>query len=578
MAPRKRARTSSSSGSSSSSSAAPTITLSGGEACPSGQVLLWRAGQLTDTVVTVEGCGFAANKNVLAGGSDYFRSHFLNEQMARGAVNPTLQEHVSADAFEPLLDFLYQGECTFDETKLTEVLQAASFLTVKPLEQAAVVALTERLSPSNAFAAWSLADQLSLSELAEAAKVTALKDFEEVEGIEEATLAQVQSLVADDRLTAKSEESVFSAVARFAVAKQPAEADLFGLLRSVRIAQMSKDFLLGTVVTWRMLDTKAGKDMIIEMLASAQQSRGGFGGRFLYVLGGTTGDAIDENYALSTVEVYDTTANRWYPGLPMPRACALAAAAVLDGDLYLVGGLFDSTERVDRFNARTGMWAAAPSMRTKRRAHATAVAGGKLYAIGGGSDDLTGETLCSVEAFDPQTATWTVVAAMSEVRYAPAAAELDGKIYVTGGQDDDDNLDTVEVYDPQTNTWATVPPMGTARSCHGVAELGGKIYAVGGHDTHSGEHFNSVEAFDPHTSTWSNVAPMKTTRSFVSLIAARGKIYAVGGSSDGSSSVHATAEAYDPQQDRWETVAPMAQARRFAAAACMLHHARPVAQ
>ena len=67
MAPRKRARTSSTGGSSSSSSTAvPTITLDGGEPCPTKQVALWRSGRLTDTVVTVEGATFAAHRLVLA--------------------------------------------------------------------------------------------------------------------------------------------------------------------------------------------------------------------------------------------------------------------------------------------------------------------------------------------------------------------------------------------------------------------------------------------------------------------------------------------------------------------------------
>ena len=65
----------------------------------------------------------------------------------------------------------------------------------------------------------------------------------------------VQALVADDRLTAKSEEVVFSVVAQFAEAKKPAEADLLGLLRNVRFALMSKEFLLGSVRSWPSLWT-----------------------------------------------------------------------------------------------------------------------------------------------------------------------------------------------------------------------------------------------------------------------------------------------------------------------------------
>ena len=111
MAPRKRARTSSTNGSSSSSTAAPTITLSGGEPCPTKQVSLWRSGRLTDTTVEVDGRTFAAHRLVLAAACDYFERHYDHEHM-RDADHPKLLEHVTAAAFEPLLAFLYEGACT----------------------------------------------------------------------------------------------------------------------------------------------------------------------------------------------------------------------------------------------------------------------------------------------------------------------------------------------------------------------------------------------------------------------------------------------------------------------------------
>ena len=288
MAPRKRARASSAGGGSSDSAANTLVELCGGEPCPSGLVQLWRSGRLTDTVVTVEGRSFAANKNVLAGQCDFFGRHYGHAHL-RDADHPKLLEPVTAAAFEPLLGFLYEGACSFDESLLAPVLHAAHYLGVAPLERAAVVALTERLSPSNALTAWTWGEELELPELAEAAKVTALEGFDEVEKIEDATLAQVQALVADDRLTVKSEEVVFSAVARFAEAKQPAEAKLLGLLRNVRFAQVSRAFLHGTVRVWPKLQTMAGQGLLLEIcmpLVSGpeQQPRSGFGARFQHAV------------------------------------------------------------------------------------------------------------------------------------------------------------------------------------------------------------------------------------------------------------------------------------------------------
>ena len=560
MAPRKRARTSTTGGSSSSSATTPTITLSGGEACPTKQVALWRSGRFTDTVVTVEGRSFVANKNVLAGGTDYFERHYDHEHM-RDADHPKLLEHVTAAAFEPLLAFLYEGACTFDESLLAPVLQAAHFLGVAPLERAAVAAFTERLSPSNALTAWTWGEELELPELAEAAKQTALKSFDELEKIEEATLAQVQALVADDWLAAKSEEAVFSAVARFAEAKQPAEADLLGLLRNVRFALMRPSFLHETVRTWPRLQTVAGQGLLLEVFmprvsGPAQQPRVGFGARFLYVLGG--GKSVFEG--VSTVEIYDVKDNAWVAGTPLPTAPGSVAAAVLQGKIYVTGwSTLESSpsNTVVAFDRQTGVWEEAAPLAVSRRFSTAAVVGGKLYAIGGEGDG--NKLLRSVEAFDPKTGAWAEVAPMPTARNYAGAAVLDGKIYVIGGWSNrNSNISTVEVYDPQANTWATASPMSQKRSALGVAALGGKIYAAGGFK--NGPSLSSVEAFDPHTNTWAAVAPMIAPRHFFRLAVAQGKLYAAGGKSKDGKNL-ATVEAYDPQQDRWEAVASLAEAR-----------------
>jgi len=548
MAPRKRARTSATGGSSSSSAATPTITLEGGEACPTKQVSLWRSGRLTDTTVEVDGRTFVAHRLVLAAACDYFERHYDHEHM-RNADHPKLLEHVTAAAFEPLLAFLYEGACTFDESLLAPVLQAAHYLGVEPLESAAIAAFTERLSPSNALTAWTWGEELELPELTEAAKVTALKSFDEVEKIEEATLSQVQSLVADERLTAKSEEVVFSAVARFAETKQPSEADLLGLLRNVRFAQMSKEFLHGTVRTSPMLDTKAGKDLLLEVFMSVLgptlQPRSGFGARFLYVMGGS--GTLD-------VEIYDLLADTWSAGTPMITRRSCGAAAVLNGKIYMMSGANAARETVEVFDPQAGSWAAVAPMAASRTEFAAATVGGKIYAIGGNS----GGHLSSVEAFDPQTGAWTEVAPMPTRRANMGVAVLDGKIYVIGGIESNVITNSMQVYDPQTNTWATGPPVPTRRFALGVAALGGKIYAVGGYTDSAGGAVSSVEAFDPQTNSWAAVAPMSTGRYYFSLTSVRGKLCAVGG--PGSADKKAV-EVYDPQQNRWDAVAPMANAR-----------------
>jgi len=244
MPPRKRARSSPGSSSSAAADAAPLVELDGGEPLPPKLIRLWKAGTLTDVTIkmSADGSSFAAHKVVLASGSTYFEGLFQSERSDANA--PALADVPSA-AFEPLLQYLYEGACAVEQGLLVPLLRAASYLGVKPLELSIGTALQARLLPSNAMALWTLAEEAVLPLLEEAAKSVALAQFEEVkEGLaEEASWDQVHALVASDQLAARSEEAVFEAVVRFAEAQRPEEERLLALMRHVRFPLMRREFV-----------------------------------------------------------------------------------------------------------------------------------------------------------------------------------------------------------------------------------------------------------------------------------------------------------------------------------------------
>ena len=319
MPPRKRARSSPGS-SSSSSAAAPLVELDGGEPLPPKLIRLWKAGTLTDVTIqmSADGSSFAAHKVVLASGSTYFEGLFQSERSDANA--PALADVPSA-AFEPLLQYLYEGACAVEQGLLVPLLRAASYLGVKPLELSIGTALQARLLPSNAFALWTLAEEAVLPLLEEAAKSVALAKFEEVQEslAEEASWDQMHALVSSDQLAARSEEAVFEAVVRFAEAQRPEEERLLALMRHVRFPLMRREFLQATVRPSPMLDTKAGRTLLLDAFmpafGPACAPRVGFGPRLLYVMGGCDGSFN----ALASVEIFDPQTNSWTAGAPVPR-------------------------------------------------------------------------------------------------------------------------------------------------------------------------------------------------------------------------------------------------------------------
>jgi N-acetylneuraminic acid mutarotase len=100
----------------------------------------------------------------------------------------------------------------------------------------------------------------------------------------------------------------------------------------------------------------------------------------------------------NAVEIYDPRINHWSLGAPMPTARAgLAAVTGTDGYIYAIGGTssaidWDATLRalsvVERYSPTTNRWMKVASIPIARYLLAAVMApDGKIYAIGGTSDN-----------------------------------------------------------------------------------------------------------------------------------------------------------------------------------------------
>jgi N-acetylneuraminic acid mutarotase len=253
--------------------------------------------------------------------------------------------------------------------------------------------------------------------------------------------------------------------------------------------------------------------------------------------------------------------NSWAGVASMPTGRIYLAAAAVNGKVYAIGGIGNSTgalNTVEVYDPATDSWTTAAPMPTAREALVAVAVNGKIYAIGGNG---ALNNLNTVEVYDPATNSWTTAAPMPTGRFWMSAAAVNGKIYVIGGSP---NLNTVEEYDPATNSWTTAAPMPTGRGQLAAAAVNGKIYAIGG-NAYYPAIFNTVEEYDPATNSWNTAAPMSTVRFAGAAAAVNGKIYAISGSS--GSAILNTVEVYNPATNSWVTAAPIANARVYLAAA-----------
>lgn len=135
-----------------------------------------------------------------------------------------------------------------------------------------------------------------------------------------------------------------------------------------------------------------------------------------------------------------------------------AAAAVLDGRIYVVGGqnqLGTPLASGLRYDPTTGLWERLPPMQRPRAFAAAVVLQNRLFVLGGRTTE--GEVLSDAEVFDPRTGTWQPFATMSESRQGLAAVVRNGHLFAAGGSNArDELLASVEVYDDRRGGWMTV--------------------------------------------------------------------------------------------------------------------------
>ncbi|KOO29404.1 kelch-like protein [Chrysochromulina tobinii] len=540
---------------------AASIELVGGLAEKPSAIAKFRDGRLTDVeVVAADGTAFHAHALCITSGSEYFERLLAGERWADTAGRPLSLPEVPKQGLAACLEFIYTGSCAVaDEAELMVVLQAAAYLQIRPLVDAAAKAMSAHLSATTALAFWAVADRQGLSQLAADAVSAAARHFEQIAATPawlSAPAEMVHVLVASDRLKVADEEAVYSAAVKWlhAQAPPPAEDDALELLRLVRFPLLSREFVQETVHNEPLLRTFAGMQMLSNYFFGAlhgDSARRRMGFEQLYIVGG-----YDGSDALATFHRFDSMANVWEAMAPMSTARSGLAAAAVDGKLYVMDGADDDghgLSSVERYDLAKNAWEAVAPMSTARYALAAAAVDGKLYVMGGA--DADGHTLSSVEQYDSTANVWEAMPSMSTARSGLAAVAVDGKLYVMGGNDTDDesSLSSVERYDLAKNAWEAVAPMSTARDGFAAAAVDGKLYVMGGFDGQN--RLSSVERYDPATNAWEAVAPMSTARSCSAAAVFDGKLYVMGGH-DGKNWL-SSVEQYDPAKNEWVTMASM---------------------
>lgn len=241
--------------------------------------------------------------------------------------------------------------------------------------------------------------------------------------------------------------------------------------------------------------------------------------------------------------------NIWYPvAATLPAVRGYMAAAVYGTKGYFFGGSADGTNGTntiyefdfpsESFTNCGSNCGTLPAIRTHS---AAAVGNGLIYIIGGGTDTTVVSATTTVNTFNPGNFSIVGASALPVSRMGLSAIYSGGKIYAMGGGsnsgcDVGSGYGCTENYalDVGAGTWsgalAAVPHNFTAGA---LAEYGGSIFAFGGYINSSILETNAVNEFNTGSLLWSDCGSTCTNLSIgrfgLSAATVNGYIYIMSG-------------------------------------------------
>jgi N-acetylneuraminic acid mutarotase len=234
---------------------------------------------------------------------------------------------------------------------------------------------------------------------------------------------------------------------------------------------------------------------------------------------------------LDAVEVFDTVTGEWNKSVPLPVAVHSAGAEVVNGMIYVLGGLQgvtgQPTDAAFVYDPAAAEWHSLAKLPRAVGAMATVVRGEEIHAFGG-------RTILGASPeyliYDTATDTWSTGEEMLTALEASGADLIGETFYVYGGRSGSvlDNSRRLESYAPTERYWSRHTQLPIATSSFGHAAYKGILYEFGGQAPTA--TLKDVVTYDPAGDLWKKVSEMPTPRYGVATAEANGKIFLIGGS------------------------------------------------
>lgn len=238
----------------------------------------------------------------------------------------------------------------------------------------------------------------------------------------------------------------------------------------------------------------------------------------ILVAGGMVGDS---GRPLATFSRYDAPTDRWENLPALPIATRAAAAAAVDGVLYVIGGTTSEGNTAAVWAWDGEAWSSRAPLPSPRFNHAAVALGGEVYVLGGFRD---GKELREVLVYDPGADRWRSSTPLPRPNHAFGVVAFRGEVWTIGGRRGEELLREVEILDPRSGTWRAGPAMPKPMELLGTVVVGDEIHAV---------WESTYQILDTPSGSWRDGPTPGVTRHALRLFHIGNALYTVGGCTTG---------------------------------------------
>ena len=226
-------------------------------------------------------------------------------------------------------------------------------------------------------------------------------------------------------------------------------------------------------------------------------------GDLIYIVGGKSRQGV-----VGEMDVYEPNADSWKAGLSKPTPVQDVSAVVVGGKIYVPGGITASgtvTNVLEIYDPQINQWTFGMPIPAAISAYGIAAFDGRIYLFGG----WDGSSYRSeVYEYEPGAGNWQQLVSMPTRRAYLGAAVAGRKIFLVGGKNEKGILNVNEEFLPDLindpkGPWQTGAPLPYALSGMGITGLADVVYVMGG-DGGSGREFPALVYF-AQTSEWQSL-------------------------------------------------------------------------